>query len=187
MSKSPQRVAASGMDPGVGVRGAIDAMVLGSLVDLFQAYGVALAPLPRVALARAPALPELSATIAFSRAGAAPGRLSLSTPSAVLDLTRGGAAVTQRMDWIRELTNQLLGRIKNRLLHFSVTIEFGTLSVVDSKQLAMQLERALSARVYAARTLRGEVVVILDGMPEESELSYVGPGTQPVEGELLLF
>ena len=186
MSKSPERVLAGGLDPGAGVRGAIDALVLGALVDLFQAYGVAMAPLPRIAVARAPALPELSATIAFSRVGAAPGRLSLSAPAAVLDLTRAVAA-TQRADWIRELTNQLMGRIKNRLLHFSARVEVGQLLVVDSKQLGLQLERAQHARVYAGRTLRGEVVVTLDGMPEESELSYVGAGAQPAEGDMLLF
>src|SRR5687768_6171348 len=101
MSKSPERVLAGGTDPGAGVRGAIDALVLGALVDLFQAYGVAVAPLPRVAAARAPALPELSATIGFTRVGAPPGRLSLSAPPAVLDLTRNGVAATQRTDWIR--------------------------------------------------------------------------------------
>lgn len=186
MSKSPERVLAGGMDSGAGVRGAIDALVLGALVDLFQAYGVAMAPLPRIAAARAPALPELSATIAFSRAGAAPGRLSLSAPGAVLDLTRGGAS-TQRTDWIRELANQLMGRIKNRLLHFNARVEVGQLLVVDSKQLGLQLERTPTARVYAGRTLRGEVVVTLDGMPEESELSYVGASAQPAEGDMLLF
>ncbi|RYZ04220.1 MAG: hypothetical protein EOO73_24340 [Myxococcales bacterium] len=186
MSKSPERVLAGGTDAGAGVRGAIDALVLGALVDLFQAYGVAMAPLPRIAASRAPALPELSATIAFTRAGAAPGRLSLSAPAAVLDLTRNGAE-TQRTDWTRELTNQLMGRIKNRLLHFSVRVEVAHLVAVDSKQLALQLERAPNARVYAGRTLRGEVVVTLIGLPEESELSYVGGSAQPAEGDLLLF
>ncbi|MDF3069221.1 MAG: hypothetical protein K0R38_4822 [Polyangiaceae bacterium] len=187
MSKSPERVLAGGTDAGAGVRGAIDALVLGALVDLFQAYGVAVAPLPRVAVARAPALPELSATIAFTRVGAPPGRLSLSAPPAVLDLTRNGVATTQRTDWIREMTNQLMGRIKNRLLHFSARVEVAQLVLVDSKQLALQLERTPNARVYAGRTLRGEVIVTLDGMPEESELSYVGAGAQPAEGDLLLF
>jgi hypothetical protein len=59
--------------------------------------------------------------------------------------------------------------------------------LVDSKQLALQLERAPSARVYSGRTLRGELIVTLDGMPDESELTYVGAGTQPSEGDLILF
>lgn len=156
-------------------------------MDLFHAYGVAVAPLPRIALARLPRLPELSAAITFTRAGGAPGRLTLSAPAAVLDLTLSGAPTSQRLDWIRELTNQLMGRVKNRLLHFSVRVEVGPLILVDSKQLVLQLERAVSARVYSGRTLRGEVLVTLDGMPEECELSYVGAGTQPSEGDMILF
>lgn len=186
MSQSPERATLGGNDTGSGVRGAIDALVLGALVDLFQAYGVAVAPLPRVPAGRTPALPEVSATIVFTRAGAAPGRLSLSAPLAVLELTRSGPTTLQH-DWVRELTNQLMGRIKNRLLHFNARVEVGALTVVDSKQLTLQLERTARVRVYAGRTLRGEVVVTLEGMPEESELSYVGAGNQPAEGDLLLF
>lgn len=187
MSKSTERLSSVGRDPAAGVRGAIDALAQGALVDLFHAYGVAVAPLPRIAAGRMPRLPELSAAISFTRPGGAAGRLTLSAPVAVLDLTRSGAASSQRLDWIRELTNQLMGRIKNRLLHFSARVEVGPLVLVDSKQLALQLERAPSARVYSGRTLRGELIVTLDGMPEESELTYVGAGTQPSEGDLILF
>ncbi len=187
MSKSPERVSTGGTEPGLGVRGALDALVLGALVDLFQAYDVAVAPLPRLVPGRPPALPDLSAAIAFTRARAASGRLTLSASPAVLDLTRGGAGDSLRIDWIRELANQLMGRIKNRLLHFSARVDVGTLSHVDSKLLATQLQKVPSPRVYAARTLRGEVVVTIDGLPEESELVYVGAGTQPAEGDMLLF
>jgi hypothetical protein len=186
MSQTPVRAPGAGNDPS-GVRGAIDAMVSGALVELFDAYGVALAPLPRVTAARAPVLPDLSATIAFSRPGAAPGRLALSAPTAVVDLSRGPSGAALREDWIRELTNQLMGRIKNRLLHFSVRVTVGALSLVDGKQLALQLERTPQARIYSGRTLRGEVVVSLDGMPDEAELTYVGPGAQPAEGDMLFF
>jgi len=108
-------------------------------------------------------------------------------PFSVLELTRVNTSGNLTSDWSRELTNQLMGRIKNRLLHFNVRIEVGQLSSIDSKLLATQLERSTASRVYAGRTLRGEVIVILEGMPEESELTYVGAGTAPAEGEMLLF
>lgn len=57
MSKSPERVSGEGTDSAAGVRGALDALVLGALVDLFQAYDVALAPLPRPVARRTAALP----------------------------------------------------------------------------------------------------------------------------------
>jgi len=131
-------------------------------------------------------IPEVSATINFTRPGAA-GRLTLSLPFPVLELTRVNTGGNLTSDWSRELTNQLMGRVKNRLLHFNVRIEVGQLLSIDSKLLATQLQRAASSRVYAGRTLRGEVIVTLEGMPEESELTYVGAGTAPIEGDMLLF
>lgn len=184
MSKLSERAVPHSSDH--GVRGAIDSLVLGSLVDLFQAYGVAVAPLPRAAPGRAPAIPELSAAIAFTRDGGGSGRLTLSTPNAVLDLTRNGAT-GMRQDWVRELTNQLMGRIKNRLLHFSARVEVGALNLLDSKLVTAHLERTQKVRVYAGRTLRGEVVVTIEGLPEESALVYVGAGTLPSEGDALFF
>jgi hypothetical protein len=187
MSKLPERASLRASDHGAGVRGAIDSLVLGSLVDLFQAYGVAVAPLPRIAAGRAPTIPELSAVIAFTRAGSGSGRLTLSVPAAVLDLTRGGGGSGMRTDWVRELTNQLMGRVKNRLLHFSARVEVGPLNALDSKQVVAHLERSQKTRVYAGRTLRGEVVVTIEGLPEESELVYVGAGNLPAEGDALFF
>ena len=187
MGQSSERSSIGGPDAAAGVRGAIDSLVLGAFVDLFQAYGVAVAPLPRVAAARAPSIPELSAAISFTRAGAPPGRLTFSAPDAVLELTRSGVGAGLRADWVRELANQLMGRIKNRLLHFSARVDVSSPVTLDSKQVALQLQRSPNTRVYPGRTLRGEVVVTLEGMPDESELSYVGAGAQASEGDVLLF
>jgi hypothetical protein len=48
-------------------------------------------------------------------------------------------------------------------------------------------ERPATLRVYTGRTVRGNVLLTLEGMPEESELSYVGPEGVAAEGELILF
>ena len=52
--------------PSAGMKGIIDALLQGSLVDLFQAYGVAIAPLPRDVRAEPERYPELSALISFN-------------------------------------------------------------------------------------------------------------------------
>ena len=170
-----------------GARGAIDALVQATLVDLFAAYGVAVAPLPRCTAPRAPKLPELSAAAALVIRRGGPGRLTLSLPGAVLELMKHSDTVTLKEDWTRELCNQLAGRLKNRLLHFSVHIDVGALASLESSTLARQLLSLASARVYAVRTLRGEVVVTLQGMPEERELVYVGAGPSVNEGEAIWF
>lgn len=174
-----------------GVRGAIDALVQSSLVQLFGAYNVAVAPLPRLSQPQQlPSIPDISVSVGLSRRGAgATGRLTLSAPRELLQgMNRGpsgnGALL---VDWARELANQLAGRIKNRLLQFDVKLDVGISNVLDSKALGSQLATSPSVRMYAGRTLRGEVLVTLNGMPEESELTYVGPGQVASEGTIILF
>lgn len=183
-SNSPY--AHSSRPPASGVRGALDSLVQGSLVDLFAAYSVAVAPLPRQTRQTTPTLPDISATVTFTHEGAS-GRLTLSLPARVLDLMPPSAGGTLKSDWARELANQLIGRIKNRLLQFNVRLQVGVSSIAESSKLERQLESALDLRVYCGRTLRGEVLVTLDGMPDESTLLYVGQTNQRIEGEAILF
>jgi len=176
----------SSRPPASGVRGAVDSLVQGSLVDLFAAYGIALAPLPREMRQEAPTLPDTSASMSF-QSGAQQGRLTLSLSQEVLQAMQpsaGGAPA----DWARELANQLLGRIKNRLLPFSVRLELGIAAQLESSHLAQQLAFATSERrTYRGRTLRGEVVVTLQGMPDDAALLYVGQASAYSEGDMILF
>lgn len=170
------------------VRGAIDALVQGSLVELFQAYSVALAPQPRTARDPLPKPAEMSALIPFSHGSSKrAGKLTLSLSVPVLSLMKADLGTTRQGDWARELCNQLMGRIKNRMLQFNVRLQAGLPSSVDSKRLEEQLRGALPARIYLGRTLRGDVLVTLDGLPHESELVYVGPANVANEGETLFF
>jgi hypothetical protein len=170
------------------VRGALDALVQGSLVDLFAAYSVALAPLPRTLRAISPSSSDICGSVSFTRPGGA-GRVTLCTPPAVLDdMSRATAGTgTLRSDWARELANQLTGRIKNRLLPFNVRLQLGPSSVIEPSQLMNQLAFSVDSRVYAARTLRGQVLLVVEGLPGESELSYVGSAIVATEGDAILF
>jgi hypothetical protein len=162
-------------------------LVQGSLVDLLQAYDVALAPSPR-GRERELSLPDTSATITFTYADGSRkgGRISLSIPSAVLGMMRSESPVRDA-DWARELSNQLMGRIKNRLLQFNVKLSAGLPQSVDSKVLLQQLQANTNLRSYTGRTLRGEIVVTIEGLPHDSELVYVGPVKVADEGEILFF
>lgn len=171
------------------LRGAIDSLVQSALVELFSAYQVAVAPLPRLSQHRVPALPEVSAAVSFTLRGrfGPPGRLTLSLPSTLLDVMVKGGGSALKNDWTRELANQLIGRIKNRLLQFSAVIVVGSSSSLDSKALQSHLSQVSSARVYVGRTRHGEILVTLEGMPDESQLSYVGPVDVVSEGTTILF
>jgi hypothetical protein len=134
------------------VRGAIDSLVQGSLVELFNAYDVAVAPLPRNAQRPEPQPSDISATLTFTRDFGQTGRVTLSVPGPLLVLMKGEAGSTLQKDWAKELTNQLAGRIKNRLLQFSVRIQIGALATIDSTALARQLAASSSTRCYAGRS-----------------------------------
>lgn len=170
-------------EPKSGLRVAIDSLVQASFVELFNAYGVALAPLPSHA-AVTPTMPEVSVAAAFRSSSVDAGRLTLSLPSALLEHMKRDEATSVRMDWARELANQLLGRIKNRLLPFGVRLEVGALTVADPKLLRHQLQTASTSRVYLGRTLRGLVLVTAQGLPKDSALSYVG-ASSATEGAML--
>jgi hypothetical protein len=178
----------SAAPPASGVRGTIDSLVHGSLVDLFGAYNVAIAPLPRSARPLSATLPDTSASVGFTRPGLlAAGRVTLSLPSSLLDTMSPGSEGKLKADWARELANQLIGRIKNRLLPFNVRLQIGVSTMLESVKLERQLQGSLDARVYTGRTLRGETVVTFEGLPEVSELSYVGPVNTAAEGDAILF
>jgi hypothetical protein len=170
------------------VRGTADALVQGALVDLFAAYGVAAAPQPRLVPQRVNVLPELSASVGFARQNASgqAGRLTLSLPPPVVEHMRPEATGSLKVDWVRELANQLMGRLKNRLLPFSVRLLVSVSTSADRAQLERQLITP-GVRAYSARMLRGEVLVTVEGLPEDSELSYVSPTTQRGEGDAILF
>lgn len=169
---------------------AIDALVQGSLVELFQAYDVAVAPKPRSAREATPKLPDFCVGIGFTREAASrkTGRLTMSLPSEVLAQMKTDASTPVRQaDWMRELTNQLLGRIKNRLLQFSVRLQAGLPQNLEPKLLLEQMQSSTAMRAYVGRTLRGEVLVTLEGIPAESELVYIGPSTVAREGDTFFF
>jgi hypothetical protein len=169
-------------EPKSGVRVSIDSLVHVSLVDLFKAYGVAFAPMPRSAVA--PPTPEVAVAAAFRTGAGVAGRLTLSLPAALLEHMKGDEVTSVRMDWARELANQLLGRIKNRLLPFGVRVEIGLLTLLDPKLVQHHRQDPSAQRVYLGRTLRGLVLVTLQGLPADSELSYVG-AVGAAEGTML--
>jgi hypothetical protein len=158
------------------------------LVELFAAHQVAVAPLPRSSASRVPNLPDVSVAVAFSYAADSvqAGRLTLSMPSAVLEQMRGPDGAVVKLDWARELGNQLMGRVKNRLLPFDLRLTIGALTVLDSTALERQLQNGGSVRIYTARSLRGTLVVTLQGLPEEYKLVYVG-APPPAEGSVIWF
>jgi hypothetical protein len=155
---------------------------------------VALAPTPRgrVNLATQP-IPDLSAAVAFTLTTLetprpAPGRLTLSIPEAVFEIMNSQSARRPQLnDWIRELANQLMARIKHRFLQFRVTVAVSLPTLVAREAMENQRTRFPMQRVYIGRTLRGEVLVTLDMPIDEGKLAYLGAVEVGSEGDVIVF
>ena len=166
---------------------ALDTIIQSSTVDLFHSCGIALAPLPRKREQEVPPRYELTGTIAFHGRGFT-GTLTLSVPKEAFSLVRQDPHRPFRdWDWVRELTNQLLGRIKNRLTQFQVGLTAGLPSVMSSDVYDRQRNRSEPLAIYRFRTLRGEIIVTLNGAIDPAVFVYSGTGNLATEGDIILF
>jgi len=169
-------------------RSIVDTIIQGAAVDLLHSLEIAAAPLPPLLPSGPPQIPELAAYVQFDGLGCQ-GLLCLAMPRPVLEATAagtGGAPHTE--DWLRELTNQLMGRIKKRFLHFSVTLRATLPAPVNDQFWARYAEASQGLnKAYPFRTLRGSVIVLLAGKIDHSKLVYCGDVSTRDEGDIILF
>lgn len=175
-------------------RAVMDTIVQGALVDLLQSCGVAVAPQPRGRLNLAElVIPEVSSAIGFTLAQTAsvtpsPGRLTLSLPESLFGIMKPDTVRRpQPFDWVRELTNQLAARIKHRLLPLGAAMHPMLPSLLTREALEAVRPRFPTMRVYLGRTLRGDVLVTLDMIIDESRLNYTGPVDIGNAGDVIVF
>lgn len=168
-------------------RAVLETMIQSSTVDLFHALGIAVAPLPQSrpdpTLSTSGAL---MAMISFNGAGMT-GSLGMLVPGVVFDLVKQdplrpftGPA------WVQDSVNQLLGRIKARLLQFQVTIQMGLPMKLDDKGLKQIVTQGIVA-TYRFRTLRGEIAITLSGKIDYSKLNYSNQVSFASEGDIIIF
>jgi len=180
--------------PSATQRAAMDTIVQGSLVDLLQSCGVAVAPQPRGRVNLSDlVIPEVSAGIGFTLAQGqsatpSPGKLTLSLPEPLFAIMKSDTLRRpQHFDWVRELTNQLAARIKHRLLPLGAAMHPMLPSMITREALEATRVRFATMRVYLGRTLRGDVLVTLDAIIDETRLSYTGPVDIGNAGDVIVF
>jgi hypothetical protein len=168
-------------------RALLDTLVQSSVVDLFHATRIAVAPVERFAhRTDRVQLQDLAAQIQFFGRGFS-GTMTLGVPLPVFN----GMAVdpSRRLDahdWVREMTNQVLGRLKRRLLQFQVELNANLPSALTHEAFERERERP-GFMAFSFRALRGEVVVTLSGDIDCSQLTYTQSAASLVDGDVLLF
>jgi hypothetical protein len=162
---------------------AIDALVSRCCSELFAAYHLDVQPVVRELQTKG--LP-LWAIIGFGGKQMR-GALVLASTHEPLDLTCPGKHCSPR-DWICELSNQLMGRVKNRLLGWGVEVHLATPAGLSGEQLAVSSRGAISPQTFVADA--GLVSVWID---LELSLGFELPRSPPdanaalMEGSTLLF
>lgn len=163
----------------------IDSVVSESCISLFQDYS-----LP---LERSPRLPNENdakllycGVLGFSGEQMR-GTLLLATSREPLGRTSPTSDSSFR-EWIAELANQLLGRIKNKLIPRGVTLHLSTPIVLRGEHLA-PIPRDASIVPYAFTCEGGYVVVWFDAeLKTGLDLSAVDANAELIsEGESMLF
>jgi hypothetical protein len=171
-----------------GAKPVLDTIVQSCTVELFHSRSVALAPRPvgrQQGAARRPA--DLVGVVTFSSSRAS-GALTLALDETVYPLLQIDATnPATKHDVLRELTNQLMGRIKNRMLQFQVALSFGLPNSMSETALRQQRPASALLRIYYFQTLRGEITVTLDGNLGDEELSYSSAVRVAKEGEFIPF
>lgn len=171
-------------------RTAIDTILQSSTVELFHSQGISLAPLEPCPLGPQQRFYEWVGLIHFEAANLS-GVLTVSTPLAVWSsraaAQRGPGDAEALSDWHRELANQLIGRVKNRLLKFQLVVRPRLPSALSGAALELHRKRSAAEVLYRFRALRGDVLVVVDAPLDRAILQYSGEMQVAREGELILF
>jgi hypothetical protein len=157
-------------------------------VELFQHYQIAIAPMPASStVPEGMRTTEISATANF-RSPSFTGWLSLSVPAGLFaQFPHGSEYPHRKHDFVRELTNQLTGRLKSRMLQFEITLETMLPALIARDLLIEKASGSKTLRWHTFRLLRGDIVATLDGKFDGRRAKYTGQTGHGREGDVILF
>jgi hypothetical protein len=169
----------------------LDTIINDSICGLFAVSGIKLAPIA--------SLPEshdhtFAASIGFTNPQM-PGTLvltldrELAVNSRPTELRAKEPSEQDLDDWVGELVNQLIGRIKNQLLRHKLELELSIPAVVRGRWLRRGLPEASISRAMSFMHDQGTVHVCLDAIAAAGlELNAINESSEVYsEGEVALF
>ena len=168
----------------------LDAVIGDACRALFEAVGARLEPSD----AHTGTADDVGASIGFTGPALRGALVMISTHRFVQRVLpaeiEAGDSAEQVADWTGELANQLLGRIKNKLLTYGVTLEMSTPTVIFGLELIRKSSRSSICRQFSFRQGEDALSIYFDAVAAPGfELT---PPTEPpepgiAEGELALF
>ncbi len=172
---------------GADTRRAIEVIVQTAGVDLFRDYGIAVAPVPRIATAPCQPTPDSFGSAVPFHGPSVHGTLAFWVAQATLRRTvPAEASHLNERDWVRELCNQLMGRIKRRCMRYQILLQSGVPALVDPKNFE-PMTKSQPAALFLFRALTGPVIVWLGGDLERAPFNFAGGVDVVPEGDLVIF
>jgi hypothetical protein len=161
-----------------------------SIIELFSAYGVVVAPARPEDPASHPKVRPLDHLVGMLQI-TGPGRrgmLTMSTSPATLTRTRqGGNDMLGQLDWMRELTNQFAGRVKAKFSRYGLTLQSGLPMALSSSAMDRNHVIQRTDLVLVFTTLKDQVFATLSGGFDDGGLALKGDKSVANEGEVILF
>jgi CheY-specific phosphatase CheX len=171
---------------------AVDGAVHHAVSGLFEAYGYSVAPAsPPQTTSADRECSDMAGVIGFC-AEQVTGTIVISTTEeVVLGTLPAGIERPHSSDWLGELSNQLLGRLKNQLSEFGVVLQVSTPVVLVGPKLRVFGSALSGVRVYrfnlSAATAR-PVTIMVELQPKEGfRLERVAQSSNVLEGTELFF
>ncbi len=157
-------------------------------VALFHSYGVATAPLEPVPVELDAFRPHYPLAVIGFKAPGIDATLILSIPREVSSRVELDPGDHDERALVRELVNQAMGRIKNRLTQYQVTLTSGLPSCADrSADLARLAPQPGALTVYRLRTIHGYIMLATRGVIDTSRLVFAGVISLNSEGDIIVF
>jgi hypothetical protein len=166
----------------------VDGLVQDAARALFETYGLKL-NLDGSPVAKTLQAVQVIASIGFS-SNVLSGSLLLALPTSLVERTLP-TADADVADWSGELANQLLGRLKNQLLHYEVTINLALPVVVTGGDFKLPAKTRRLTRYFSFVSEAGRMFIRTE-MELSPSVELVRQATAESqasfdEGELLLF
>jgi hypothetical protein len=175
--------------PASGQPSTFDTLIQSSAVGLFHAYGVAAAPLTPVTTSFEHLRPHYPVAVISFRSQGMDAALILSIPPGVCsELKLDGVRTHTHRDLVRELANQAMGRIKNRLTQYQVTLQCGLPTSVDrARDLELLAPQRGPLTSFGFRTVHQNILLAIKGTVDTSFLVYASATRINGEGAILVF
>jgi hypothetical protein len=148
----------------------IDTIIQSATVEILRSHDIAVAPRARTEVVGHVPDSDVVGIITFEGPGIA-GNLTLAVPIGACSALRRSRDTTHA-EWTYELTNQVMGNIKNRLIQFQVRLRTHVPTVLSGVALERYKRRTAVEVLYRFAALRGDVSLMVDASLARASLEY---------------